>query len=69
MTENISPPTPPTRKEWFKSSYTNASGSCVEVNLTAESVLVRDSKDRRVDRPVLGVSADGWKSFLRTVVR
>ncbi|SEQ76444.1 DUF397 domain-containing protein [Lentzea albida] len=52
---------------WFTSSYTNASGSCVEVNLGAHSVLVRDSKDRRADQPVMRVSSAAWTSFVKQV--
>ncbi|MFD9889239.1 DUF397 domain-containing protein [Amycolatopsis sp. NPDC059027] len=67
MTDNISPSAPRTREEWFKSSHSNAGGSCVEVKLTSGGVLVRDSKDRRSGQPVIAVSANGWTSFLRAV--
>ncbi|USX56877.1 DUF397 domain-containing protein [Lentzea sp. HUAS12] len=35
------------------------------MNLDARGVLVRDSKDRRSDQPVLGISSDAWSSFLQ----
>jgi hypothetical protein len=54
-------------KGWFKSSYSNSGGSCVEVNLGADATLVRDSKDRRADQPVLCVSREGWSAFLNAV--
>ncbi|MFE7193362.1 DUF397 domain-containing protein [Kitasatospora sp. NPDC057541] len=48
---------------WFKSSYSsNEGGDCVEVAETAESVLVRDSKDK--SGPHLTFSADAWESFV-----
>ncbi|MFD9699080.1 DUF397 domain-containing protein [Lentzea sp. NPDC059081] len=52
---------------WFTSSYTNASGSCVEVNLGTRGVLVRDSKDRRDHQPELRISRQGWSAFLNDV--
>ena len=52
---------------WRKSSYSSPSGSCVEVSMTADAVLVRDSKDRPVGHPVIGIPADGWATFLRSV--
>jgi len=52
---------------WHKSSYSNPSGSCVEVSMTLDAVLVRDSKDRPVGHPVIGIPADGWATFLRSV--
>ncbi|WP_256239418.1 DUF397 domain-containing protein [Lentzea flaviverrucosa] len=58
---------PRCRRGWFTSSYSNDSGSCVEVNLDARGVLVRDSKDQRADRPVLGISSDAWSSFLKQI--
>lgn len=51
---------------WFTSSYSN-DGGCVEVNLDAGGILVRDSKDQRADRPVLGISSDAWSSFLNHI--
>jgi hypothetical protein len=58
---------PAPRRGWFKSSYSNAGGSCVETRLTADAALVRDTKDRRPDQPVIEFSAAAWTSFLGLV--
>ncbi|MFF2353097.1 DUF397 domain-containing protein [Kitasatospora sp. NPDC058115] len=48
---------------WFKSSYSGGEGGdCVEVAEVAESVLVRDSKDK--SGPQLAFSASAWRSFV-----
>ncbi|MFD4903645.1 DUF397 domain-containing protein [Kitasatospora purpeofusca] len=48
---------------WFKSSYSGGEGgACVEVAETAESVLVRDSKDK--SGPRLAFSSAAWSSFV-----
>ena len=56
---------------WFKSSYSNNGGQCIEVaaNLVASRgvVPVRDSKDP--NGPALVFSADGWSSFVSAVQR
>lgn len=65
MTNATPSPAISSRSGWFKSSYSNATGSCVEVNLSAEATLVRDSKDRQADQPVIGFSATAWSFFLR----
>ncbi|WP_229904673.1 DUF397 domain-containing protein [Lentzea cavernae] len=54
-------------REWLTSSYSNASGSCVEVNVGVRGVMVRDSKDRRADQPVMSVSTAAWNSFLEQI--
>jgi len=55
--------------EWFKSSYSNNGGDCVEVaaNLVASRgiVPVRDSKS--VDGPVLTVPAAAFTAFVTGV--
>ncbi|MFD3411160.1 DUF397 domain-containing protein [Streptomyces cyaneofuscatus] len=55
--------------EWFKSSYSNNGGDCVEVaaNLAASRgiVPVRDSKS--VDGPVLPVPAAAFTAFVAGV--
>ncbi|BAU82043.1 hypothetical protein SLA_1100 [Streptomyces laurentii] len=55
--------------QWFKSSYSNTGGSCVEVatNLVALRgiVPVRDSKD--VAGPVLDVSTPAFAAFVSGV--
>jgi hypothetical protein len=55
------------RVGWFKSSHSNASGSCVETHLTPGVALVRDSKDRRVNSPVITFSPSAWTAFLGEV--
>ncbi|MFF9115408.1 DUF397 domain-containing protein [Streptomyces massasporeus] len=56
------------RLVWFRSSYSNgAGGECVECALTAEGVLVRDSKMTKVCG--IAVSADAWRSFVLAVNR
>ncbi|MFF4265612.1 DUF397 domain-containing protein [Streptomyces virginiae] len=51
-----------TELAWFKSSYSGGDGdNCVEVAMSPEAVLVRDSKDTRL-RP-LAVSHDAWSAF------
>ncbi|MFF2534009.1 DUF397 domain-containing protein [Streptomyces cyaneofuscatus] len=54
---------------WFTSSYSNNGGDCVEVaaNLAASRgiVPVRDSK--RVDGPVIDVSAAAFSTFVTGV--
>ncbi|MDT0546946.1 MULTISPECIES: DUF397 domain-containing protein [Streptomyces] len=56
---------------WFKSSYSDNGGACIEVaaNLVASRgvVPVRDSKDP--NGPALVFSADGWSSFVSAVQR
>ncbi|MDN3259671.1 DUF397 domain-containing protein [Streptomyces sp. CSDS2] len=52
---------------WFKSSYSNNGGNCIEVatNLAATHnvVPVRDSKDP--DGAVLNFATRTWSSFIR----
>jgi hypothetical protein len=54
---------------WFKSSYSNNGGNCVEVaaNLVAPCgiVPVRDSKDPH--GPALAFSAGAWAAFVGAV--
>ena len=53
---------------WVKSSYTNASGSCVEVKISRDVVYIRDSKDRCLSRPTINFAAKEWSSFLEAIV-
>lgn len=57
------------RGGWFTSSYSNATGSCVEVKFSRNAILVRDSKDRRVGQPIIAVGAAGWRAFIAAVTR
>jgi hypothetical protein len=52
---------------WFKSSYSGTQGDdCVEVAVTGQAVLVRDSKDTTV--PHLTLTRAEWASFVRFAV-
>ncbi|WP_031071243.1 DUF397 domain-containing protein [Streptomyces sp. NRRL WC-3742] len=51
---------------WFKSSYSNNGGSCVEVAPNFPGLApVRDSRDPQ--GPALVFAADAWKSFVTAV--
>ncbi|GGU90323.1 hypothetical protein GCM10010211_66080 [Streptomyces albospinus] len=51
---------------WFKSSYSNGGGNCVEAADNVPGyVPVRDSKAPQ--GPALMFSADGWSSFVAAV--
>ncbi|HEV7646597.1 MAG TPA: DUF397 domain-containing protein [Actinophytocola sp.] len=50
---------------WFVSSFSNGAGACVEVKFDATgTILVRDSKDRRQGRPIIGLPSRGWAALL-----
>ncbi|MER6307143.1 DUF397 domain-containing protein [Streptomyces sp. NPDC001739] len=59
----------PESPRWFKSSYSNNGGACVEVatNLTTSRgvVPVRDSKAPH--GPVLSIETAAWSSFVAAV--
>jgi hypothetical protein len=53
---------------WFKSSYSNNGGACVEVAAVGDGsgvVPVRDSKDP--SGPALTFTADAWAAFVSGV--
>ncbi|SDT80843.1 protein of unknown function [Streptomyces sp. TLI_053] len=51
---------------WFKSSYSDNGGQCVEVSASFQgAVPVRDSKDP--EGPALVFPADAWRSFVAGV--
>jgi len=52
-----------TDTSWFKSSYSNAAATCVEVRFAGDAVLVRDSKNR-AHGPTLAVTTEQWAVFL-----
>jgi hypothetical protein len=54
---------------WFVSSFSSGAGSCVEVRFVAGAILVRDSKDRRHDRPIVGLPTHGWTALLSSITR
>ncbi|MER8105730.1 DUF397 domain-containing protein [Kitasatospora sp. NPDC094016] len=52
--------------QWFKSSYSDNGGACVEVAANVPGVVpVRDSKDP--EGPALVFPADAWRSFVSAV--
>lgn len=53
--------------EWFKSSYSNGNGSCVEVAFLGDAVAYRDTKQQRKG-PVLTSTVEGWQAFIASVV-
>jgi hypothetical protein len=67
VTNNDRPTSATGRGSWFKSSYSNALGSCVEVNFGGAGILIRDSKDKRIDFPVISTGGEGWAAFLGVV--
>jgi hypothetical protein len=50
---------------WRKASYSNSSGSCVEVGKSATAVLVRDTTRR--DGAALAIPAAAWRALLAKV--
>lgn len=64
--------TPP-RSDWFKSSYSSSTQSCVEVRFAGDVVHIRDSKYRRnpandpTREPIITVPADEWHDFLASL--
>jgi Domain of unknown function (DUF397) len=60
----------PVRDEdgWFVSSFTNGGGSCVQVKFAGQdAILVRDSKDRRAQSPIIGVPSHSWATLLNII--
>ncbi|WP_328912663.1 MULTISPECIES: DUF397 domain-containing protein [unclassified Streptomyces] len=50
---------------WFKSSYSNDQGACVEVAFVSGAVAMRDSKDP--DGPALLFAPQEFSAFVRSV--
>lgn len=51
---------------WFKASYSNNGGTCVEVTADFPGLVpVRDSKDPQ--GPALVFPSDAWRSFVAAV--
>lgn len=67
MTVSISTNLMPVENRWIKSSHSNEGGSCVEVKFDDGVILVRDSKDKRTDQPMLAIATHQWHTFLTTV--
>lgn len=53
--------------QWFKSSYSNGNGNCVEVRRGGTAVGARDSKQQA--GPVMLVSRESWQAFVFGVCR
>lgn len=55
---------------WFVSSFSNGAGGCVEVRFANPGViLVRDSKDQRNERPIMGLASPGWTALLGNITK
>ncbi|HEU5356631.1 MAG TPA: DUF397 domain-containing protein [Actinocrinis sp.] len=52
----------PHGRNWFKSSFSDDGGGCVQVRFTGHEALVRDSKD--ITGPVLVFNRHEWEAFL-----
>jgi hypothetical protein len=50
------------KPSFYKSTYSNDSGACVEVCRTDDGVMVRDSKDP--NGAVLTFTPDEWTAFI-----
>jgi hypothetical protein len=51
---------------WFKSSYSNGQGECVEVAITGDQVAMRDSKNP--EGGALLFTAEAWGAFVGGVI-
>ena len=60
-------PTPGWRVGWRTSTRSSNGTDCVEVNLAAHGVAMRDSKARGAG-PVIHFSAEEWSAFIREVI-
>ena len=70
MTNNRVLESPGDTDGWFVSSYTNGAGACVEVKFAGPgTILVRDSKDQRQERPIIGLPSNGWASLLGNITK
>ena len=50
---------------WFKSSYSDGEGECMEIALTPHTIHIRDSKSPKAR--TLTVTSTSWTAFLRTL--
>jgi hypothetical protein len=66
--------TPLTQTNWFKSSFSSPSQSCVEVRFDGAVVHIRDSKYRRdpshdlTQEPIISVTVEQWDVLLDELV-
>lgn len=51
---------------WFKSSYSNGTGECIEIAAVGEAVAMRDSKDQ--SGPTLVFTPGEFNAFVRGAV-
>lgn len=65
MTTTTKEPRTPAAGGWFKSSWSNRYGECVEINFDHPDSLVRirDSKNRG-EGPTINVPGEQWAMFL-----
>jgi hypothetical protein len=63
---NSNAQTPATPTTWRTSSYSSATGQCVEVAHATTTVAVRDSK-QSTDRPTLAFGPQQWAAFTRSL--
>lgn len=52
----------PRGRDWFKSSFSDDGGGCVQVRFAGGEARVRDSKD--ITGPVLVFNRGEWEAFL-----
>lgn len=56
---------------WFKSSFSDSSAQCVEINLDGPEVLIRDSKfpGNPAAQPVIRLPRGQWAAFLTAIAQ
>jgi Domain of unknown function (DUF397) len=70
LTDNRVPQSPEDGDGWFVSSFSNGAGSCVEVKFADRgAILVRDSKDQRHDRPIIGMPSLAWGALMASLTK
>jgi hypothetical protein len=68
MSDNRAPESSEEGNGWFVSSFSNGGAACIEVKFSAPgSILVRDSKDRRHQRPIIDLPSHGWVALLSDI--
>lgn len=55
------------KAKWFKSSYSNGNGECVEVADLGGTVATRDTKQKGTG-PILISTVEGWRAFIAGVL-
>jgi Domain of unknown function (DUF397) len=59
---NLPAPDAADKTFWYKSSYSNGGGNCIEIARLADGVGVRDSKAKA--GPVILVPSSVWSAFI-----